>query len=441
MDEERRAAEIALRTFVTARWVLLALVAVGWAVQLFSPAAFAKITSWFPPPPEPRGTATVMLALAALNVLLQRLVLARRRATLNIAGASLLIDATALTALLALSGGVGNAFTVMYFVPITLATQVTPRWTWALAAYCSLCFAGLFAWTPAAAHAHAHHDFNAHIRGMWVAFGISGLLITYFVHRIAISLALQRAELTHLRERAAQDRHLTAMGTLAAGAAHELGTPLGTISMLAADLETMEAHERGDAADAIREALARCKQILGKMASPELRIPALGAVVDTWPLAQLADELPPPPGLQLTVQRSPAFTAEAPRCAQPREVLGQILRELLANAAEACRRRPGARGVQIAFDLDGAEAQITITDDGVGMSPAEAAAAFDAFYSTKPEGQGMGLGLYLARAHLRQLGGALSLRSEPGGGTTVEMRFPLTHRPALNIPARPPPTA
>jgi signal transduction histidine kinase len=58
------------------------------------------------------------------------------------------------------------------------------------------------------------------------------------------------------------------------------------------------------------------------------------------------------------------------------------------------------------------------------MAPQAAAAAFDPFFSTKEEGSGMGLGLYLARAHLRQLGGTIDLESQPGRGTTVHVRFP-----------------
>ncbi|MCB9703580.1 MAG: HAMP domain-containing histidine kinase [Myxococcales bacterium] len=436
MNDERRTAEITLRTFVTARWVFLGLVAFGWAIQRASADAFAWITSWLPPPPEPGGTAAVMVTLALLNLATQRWILRGGRATTNLAGLQLVIDATALTVLLALSGGLINSFTTMYFVPITLATQVSPRWTWALATYCLVMFASLFALAPDGGHSHAAHDFGAHLRGMWVAFAVSGALMTYFVHRIAISLARQRTELARLRDERTQDRHLAAMGTLAAGAAHELGSPLGTIGMLAADLEVMDTSERHEAVTTIRHEIARCKHILHQMASPELRLPTLGRARALWRLSELPGELEGTAGeIPVRVAMSEAFREPEARSDQPLEVLGQILRELVSNAAEACRRRPGSSGVQIQFDRDRERLRVEVRDDGAGMDAEQAAAAFDPFFSTRAEGEGMGLGLYLARAHLRQLGGAIELSSRPGEGTRVLVSLPL--RASLEEAPRP----
>jgi two-component system sensor histidine kinase RegB len=425
--DAQRSAEIALRTFVTARWVMIALITLGWAVQRASPAAFAQITSWFPPPPEPKGTAAVLVILALLNVATQRWLLRSGRVTPNLAGLHLILDATALTVLLALSGGPINSFTTVYFVPITLATQVSPRWTWAVSAYCLAMFASLFFFSPATDHTHhAAHDLEAHLRGMWVAFAVSGGLITYFVHRIAISLARARNELARLRDEATQDRHLAAMGTLAAGAAHELGSPLGTIRMLVGDLGYMDEEERTESIATIKSEVDRCKHIIQQMASPELRVPTLGRGLAAWPLKELPQEIQGSVGeISVTVLMTEAFHEPDVVCEQPREVLGQILRELVANAGEACRRREGSSGVRIHFDRVGEHVEVFVHDDGAGMDTDAATAAFDPFFSTRAEGQGMGLGLYLARAHLRQLGGSIELTSKPGAGTTVRVRFPL----------------
>jgi len=405
---------------------MLVLIALGWAVQRATPAAFEQIISWFPPPPEPTGTAAVMVILAAHNLGTQRWILGPGRATTHLAGFHLLIDATALTVLLALSGGLINSFTTMYFVPITLATQVSPRWTWVVSGYCLVMFASLFALGPAADHSHAAHDFEAHLRGMWVAFAISGALITYFVHRIAISLDRVRNELGRLRHEATQDRHLAAMGTLAAGAAHELGSPLGTIKMLVSDLNYMDEEERGEAITTITAEVSRCKHIIQQMASPELRVPTFGRAASVWPLQELALEIPRSSG-EIAVELELAQAVQRPECGcgQPREVLGQILRELVSNAVEACRQRPGSAGVRVVFGLEGETVEVLVKDDGAGMDTEAATAAFDAFFSTREEGQGMGLGLYLARAHLRQLGGSIELTSRAGVGSTVCVRFPL----------------
>ncbi len=416
-------ANITLRTFVVARWVLLGLIGLGWAIQLLEPTAFQMILSWFPPPPEPRGTALVVLALVLANLATMRLILAPGRATPNITGIHLLIDATALTALLALSGGVMNSFTTMLFVPITLATQISPRWTWGLAFYCLAGFALLFLVAPQASHTHGH-DFVGHIRGMWVAFGISGCFMTYFVQRIAQSLARQRSELARLRDLAILDRHLAAMGTLAAGAAHELGSPLGTISMLISDLSYMDDDERSEAVTTIKQEVKRCKHIIHQMASPELRLPNLPADAPSWKVGALVQELKAMSyevGLRVSCTRD----VEVIETTVPREVLGQILRELILNAVEACRRRPGSSGVEVVCSRRGEQLEITVVDDGIGMEPEAVQAAFDPFFSTKPEGEGMGLGLYLARAHLRQLGGTIELQSTPREGSKITIVAPL----------------
>ncbi len=431
LRREDDSASIALRTFVVARWVLLGLIALGWTVQLVHPAAWRWLISWFPPPPEPRGTAAVMLVLIALNLATQHWILRSGRATANIAGAHLLIDATALTALLALSGGAANPFTMMLFVPITLATQISPRWTWALAAYCLLGFAALLLLASGTldAMAHATDSLTMRIRGMWVAFGMAGAFVTYFVHRIALSLERQRVELARLHVEALQDHNLAALGTLAAGAAHELGSPLGTIAALVGDINYMELEERDDAITTIKQELLRCKHIIHQMASPELRVPQLGRVETPWSLRELEDELRVAAGtVRARVVFAPTVTPRA-KLTQPREVIGQILRELVSNAAEACRERDGARGVVIRFDVDDSSAAVEVVDDGAGMTSEARERAFNPFFSTKAEGRGMGLGLYLARAHLRQLGGSINIESRPGEGTTVRLRFPL--RPSV----------
>ncbi len=427
MPGERNSAEITLRLFVQARWVLLVLIVCGWAAQTISPAMFRWVVSWFPPPPEPTGTAAVVVLLVVGNLWMRVRVLGRGRATTAIAGVHLLGDSLALTALLALSGGVTNPFTTMYFVPMTLATQLSPRWTWAVAATSLLGFAALFVLAPAPAGPPGHeHHFLGHIRGMWVAFGMSAAFMTYFVHRIALSLARQRAELVRLRLAAEQDRQLAALGTLAAGAAHELGSPLGTVAMLVGDLAVMSEAERGEAITTIRQELARCKYIVGQMSSPELRVRSLGRASEPWPLVRLADEALQGSNGEVRLQVDVDASANGVTTTQPIEVLGQIVRAVVANAFDACRLRAGSTGVRLRVAVEDQQARVQVVDDGVGMAPPAVAAAFDPFFSTKPEGQGMGLGLYLARAHLRALGGTIELVSQPGHGTSVNVCFPLT---------------
>lgn len=427
-----RSAQITLRALVTARWVLLGLLAAAGGTVALAPETVAPLLSWFPQAPEPTRFGVVLTVWALVNVLTERLVLRRGRATRQLAGLHLMVDATVLTVLLGLSGGATNPFTTVYFVPITLATQVSPRWTWALAGYCLAGFAALFLMQPLPQGPPGHEaHFAGHLRGMWVAFGVSGLLITTFVHRIALSLSRQRQELSRLREQALQDRHLAALGTLAAGAAHELGTPLGSIQLLVGELPHMSEVERDEAMATIKGELARCKGIVHRMASPELSV--LDYAADgggpAWPLGALGEQalaVARPSGVPLTVKGRRDVELR-----QPREALEQIVRELVANAIDACRRRGDGRGeITVTLAVDGEEVRVEVRDDGVGMEPELAANAFDPFWSTKAEGEGMGLGLYLARAQLRQLGGTLALESAPGRGTTLRMILPAEPHPS-----------
>jgi two-component system sensor histidine kinase RegB len=184
----------------------------------------------------------------------------------------------------------------------------------------------------------------------------------------------------------------------------------------------MEPRERDDAIQTIRHELARCKHILQQMSSPELRVGSLAAAAEPWLLAELGDELRSL-GSEVTVETSAAGATAT--TTQPQEVVLQIMRAVGTNAVDACRAKPGSTGVRVAIDATADHALLRVRDDGVGMPPEAVAAAFDPFFSTKPEGKGMGLGLFLARAHLRKLGGTIELESEHGRGTTTTVRFPL----------------
>jgi two-component system sensor histidine kinase RegB len=417
-------AEITLRGLVTARWVIIALLGGGVALMLGARHLVAPVINVAPNRAMIVKLCVLLGVWAVLNLLTSRVLL--RRATQAMAGAHLLVDTAALTILFGITGGPANPFTLLYFVPVTLATQVSPRWTWALAGACVAGFASLFVLADLPPSPAGHQDhFVGHMRGMWIAFGVAGVLITYFVQRIAVSLARQRSELAQLREQGLEDRHLASLGSLAAGAAHELGTPLGTIQVLAGELRYMSDADRDEAIVSIKHELARCKAIVQQMVTPDARVSRLDADAPPWPLRELVEEASVIAGVEVAIEIHSA--AESAQCSQPREALGQIVRELLTNAAEACRRRSGSKGIRLRLGVDEGRATIAVRDDGEGMTQDVATAAFDPFFSTKPEGSGMGLGLYLTRAQVRQLGGAIELQSHAGEGTEFTIRLPLNH--------------
>ncbi len=429
-DERTRreqTARVTLQSLVLARWALLALLVSIALAQWSMPGSLGAELTWARDPFDVRAPLAVLLAWMSINVATRFWLASRDTVHGSIVGGQLLLDVFALTVLLALWGGVANPFTSIYFMPIILATQISARWTLVVLGASGLCFAMLFLMLPI--YDRVGTAFAGHVHGDLIALLACSALGAWLVHRTTQTAWRTRDELARLRDQTIQDQHLAALGTLAAGAAHELGTPLGTVNLLAAELPHMAADEQRSAIDTIKREVARCKDILGRMASPEVRVSALSARdAQPWFLCELQDELDDPEGVKLTVLATAATRERAGLTTLARASLGQIVRELVANGAEACRRHPGSRGVQLRLDVDREDAIIEVEDDGEGIDPDIAAAVFDPFFTTKAEGQGMGLGLYLARAQLRQLGGNLELLSAPGRGTKVKVRVAL--RPA-----------
>ncbi|MGZ3458986.1 MAG: ATP-binding protein, partial [Archangium sp.] len=127
------------------------------------------------------------------------------------------LDVVLLTVLLDLSGGPLNPFSALYLVHIALAAVVLRAgWTWALTGLAIACFGALFA----APVEHHLHDVRMHLVGMWAAFALAAGFIVYFVQRVTRALAAREAELVEARAASARHEKLTALATLAAGAAH-----------------------------------------------------------------------------------------------------------------------------------------------------------------------------------------------------------------------------
>jgi two-component system sensor histidine kinase RegB len=340
----------------------------------------------------------------------------------------LLADVVAFTALFAFAGGATNPFTTLYFIPSVLATQVSLGCTVRVVAASVVSFGSLFLWVPlpAGTGPHARH-FAEHLQGMWVAFGVAGALLSLMLFSVARATSRARGELDRLRQEALLDRHLAALATLSAGAAHELGTPLGSVMLLVDDLDRLPPVEQREALLAIRREIARCKEILARMAGPDARVAAMGGEgAAAWPLVEILADLEFPDDVELRLVGDGELRAGAVRCAQPRAALLQIVQALVTNAADACRARPGSQGIRCGFELRGDSVRVDVEDDGIGLSEEARQAAFDPFFTTKPEGQGMGLGLFLARAQARQLGGRLSLEPAVAGrGVLARLEVPL----------------
>lgn len=312
------------------------------------------------------------------------------------------LDVLLFSVLLYLTGGATNPFSFLYLVYIALAAVVLPaRWSWALSALALTAFGALFFVSPASEHAE---HMGLHLQGMWVGFGVAAGFIVYFVHRVT-------GALEDARQQAARQRQLTSLATLAAGAAHELSTPLATIAVVARELElrALSAEQRNDVA-LIREQVERCRQILNQMANDVgtgVGEHPAAVTAQAW-VAAAATGLPGHERLEVSVPAGQTVVG-------PPRALAQALRSLLKNALQASQRP-----VQVSL----VGARLEVRDTGAGMPADVLSHAGEPFFTTKSPGEGLGLGLYLTRAVMTQLGGTLELRSRSGEGTVAALVLP-----------------
>jgi two-component system sensor histidine kinase RegB len=257
--------------------------------------------------------------------------------------------------------------------------------------------------------------FNAHVLGMWLGFVISATVIAYFAVEMAAAVRLREAQLTQVREETLRNERIVSLGTLAASAAHELGTPLSTLSVVIGEMRNdCESPEQKGNLALLDDQVRNCKRILDTLvnhaqATPEvMSIEAfLLAVLDEWQLLR--------PTVHYKYQVDGA--QPSPRL-RPDPALRAALLNLLNNAADA-----SSEGMQIQLHWNDEHIVLEIQDQGPGLTAEAASRAGSAFFTTKEEGRG--LGLFLANATLERLGGSVRLFNRDGGGATTEVKLPL----------------
>ncbi len=374
------------------------------------------------------GIGLVIGLLVAWNVL----TLARSR-THGPAGemeffVQLLVDVLQLTALLYLTGGAANPFTWFLLLPLTItATILGAGATWLMVAVTVACYSLLMGVQPAlpegGAHgAHGAHDFGLHVFGMWIGFMVSAALIAVFVAGMARNLRSRERQLHRAREQTLRDEKVVALGALAAGTAHELGTPLATILTVVGEVQRDYPAARypelaGDMA-LVREQVERSRQALGAITS------AAGAVrpgdgrampIAAWLEAMVAEWRCQRPHTRIDVS---VEGGEGHGRILTDRTLTQAVHNIMNNAADASPARIG-----LAARWDGESLCLAIEDDGDGFPAAGAGGAVECPPSTKDHG--LGLGLFLSHAVIGRFGGRTTLHNRPRGGALVNIVLPL----------------
>jgi two-component system sensor histidine kinase RegB len=341
----------------------------------------------------------------------------------------MLLDVFVLTVLLDLTGGVANPFTTLYLVNVALgAVLLPPRWSWGLMTATLLGYGGLFVHESLVGPSHhvkilisEKQMLDAHLRGTWVAGALTSIFVVFFVQRVSLALTQRERELAQARSLAARREKLASLATLAAGAAHELGTPLGTIAVVAKELQrTLAEDTRPEVANdlqLVREMVARCREILNRMsahAGEHAGEPFEWVSGADWVQAAL-DGLPWPQRVQIDEIGGDAAVVGPPRA------LADALRSLLKNAIQAS---PPDAKVVLRVAAAGGAVRAVVRDRGAGMSDEVLARVGEPFFTTKGPGDGMGLGLFLTRALAEQLGGEFHIASDRGVGTEASIVLP-----------------
>jgi two-component system sensor histidine kinase RegB len=418
-----------LRTLVRLRWLAI----VGQAGAVLG----VHFALGFP---LPLGLCLGVIALSAwLNIFLT--IRWRKSVRLHATHAGLLLvyDIFQLAVLLYLTGGLENPFSFLFLVPVTIsATSLSMRWTLLVGVMALACATFLavrhypLPWVPG----EVLELPEAYIAGMWAAIMCGVVFSAIYARRIAdearqMSAALQATEMVLARE-----QRLSALDGLAAAAAHELGTPLATIALVAKELKR-ELPPQGphtEDIDLLISQTARCREILAKLSSREAQTDEMYQRTST--LVMIEDLIAPLRGSDVVI--AVTSSADMDDRAQMNEpvfdrnpAITYGLGNLLENAVDFAEAR-----VEVDARWTPAQVSITVRDDGPGFHENIFDRLGDPFVTTRPgygedtgeagRHEGMGLGFFIAKTLLERSGATVSLanRPAPDHGAVVHVVWP-----------------
>ena len=363
------------------------------------------------------------------------------------------IDVFAIAALLYLTGGASNPITWVFLLPLIITAIMLPQdYAWYMVILTTSLYTMLIAFnvplpsiephipdpTPLLysdkegyqmlQHAHAMNDksyFSLHMFGMWFGFVFSAGLVAFFVVELARTLKEQERSLAEARENALRDERIVALGTLAASAAHDMGTPLGTIAIVTHELEQeYPSHRYPDLHEKMlimQQQINRCKETLSVMSASagEMRAES-GSVI---PVADYIDGVinqwrTHKPAAKLYCVIDPDVVTEAKIIAE--RTLTHSIINILNNAAEAS---PVEQGIEFHATWDKSHMTIKIRDFGPGF-PSDLV-EFAGKYPVASKKRGLGVGLFLTYSTINRLGGKINLYNSETGGACVEITLPL----------------
>lgn len=341
----------------------------------------------------------------------------------------LLIDVSLLVGLLWLTGGISNPLISYLLVLLAVSATLLPRFMvigFAMASTALYTFFLLLDLSSDQQMAMSgdmqEMTFQLHLVGMWVIFVVSAALITVFITRMAEGIRRRELTLAKAREEALRSEQLIAIGTLAAGTAHALGTPLSTMSVLLSDLDELATENLGvpevkEDISVLRQQVTRCRNSLTQLTRyyhkdegrSEQTIPISAFIED---VRDYLTNIHPRSNIQIK-----PYNIDNKQLSSDLSIKHALI-NIIENGIKAAKDK-----VTLELRVSGADLTITIADDGPGI-PAEVMENLgEPFISVR--NQGMGLGIYLANASISRLGGSIEMRNRVEGGAVTRITLPL----------------
>lgn len=378
--------------------------------------------------------ASPIMASALLNVMLAVAYPSSKRLSAGEATAFLAYDIVQLAALLFFSGGIENPFALMFLAPVVISAATLDLLNTLF--LCALAFFAItFLW-----QAHLPLPWSPvngfrlpalYQVGIWVSLLLGVGFTSTYAWRIARETARMSAALSATQLALARERRLGALGALAAAAAHELGTPLGTIAVVAHELERDRAKDpHADDFRLLRSEAERCRAILARLAQPEETV--LGQA-ERLPLGALLDDIATPHRgldvkISISVQAGPM--PKIWRLPEVQHGLGNIIE----NAADFATSE-----VRLAANWDTQRLTVEVMDDGPGFAAEILEQIGEPYVTSRMAGrsgavrelnpadgkqEGLGLGFFIAKTLIEYTGGTVSARNRIGGGASVVASWP-----------------
>ncbi len=349
-------------------------------------------------------------------------------------GAIILLDIFTLAGLLYFTGGIANPFSCFFLANIVVGGLIlSSTWTWTLAIFTVASTLVLLMFAPPLEKLGISFEpglpfFSVPKQGLLIAIGTCCAVIAYFITVLVRELRRSESLLIEAEQQRESAQRVEALATLAAGAGHELASPLSTIAVVAKEMSRKLERTDGESwirrdVDLIRSELDRCREILQRMKSGagEASAEVMHLVKATELVDNILTPMRQPERVETVIE--PAVRQESIRL--PLQAVSQAIRNLVQNSLDASE--PHAK-VAMHFESREESWLILIIDRGSGMTEETLRRIGQPFYTTKDVGQGMGLGVFLTRNVLSGLGSTIEFESHLGRGTTCRVTIPKNRR-------------